>query len=273
MDVAAYPTHFSGSPTPLSSKDGTDNMTVIRMGHNLGRYRIGRANGLALFFYARMNTLNESSVTEVTTENQIPAKTGSALTPSEQFYQSLAPLLENVGYELVHLETVNNREKTLRIFIDVLGAREDKIGVEDCAIVSRALDEPLENMKEVDAYFGGAYELEVSSPGVDRPLRKARDFEKFAGRDIRLNTLRPLTSEEIGNADYHSRNPKQKNFIGILGGMEPGKNSVKLTVLASMGAAAKSKKTSKKPEKKDEILIPISLIQKANIEPDFDFAE
>lgn len=177
---------------------------------------------------------------------------------------------------------MNNRDKTLRIYIDVLGAREEGIGVEDCAIVSRALDEPLENLKEVDGFFGGAYELEVSSPGVDRPLRKARDFDKFSGRDVRIHTLRALTADEIGNTDYQTRNPKQKNFIGILGGMDGLKNSVKMTILASMGAASKtasakmlskSKKTSKKPEKKDEILIPMSLISKANIEPDFDFSE
>lgn len=220
-----------------------------------------------------MDELIESSSAETATEKETSAKAATGLSPSELLFQTLTPILEALGYEFVHLELMNNREKVLRIFIDVLGPRDEGIGVEDCAIVSRALDEPLEAMKEVDAYFGGAYELEVSSPGVDRPLRKSRDFEKFSGRDVRVHTFRPLTLEEIGNPDYLSRNPKQKNFIGILGGIEPHSNSVKLTILASMGTAAKTKKSSKKPEKKDDILIPMTLISKANIEPDFDFSE
>lgn len=215
-----------------------------------------------------MDTNIESQQPEVTT----PEKPSTAHIPS-MLFDTLTPILEGIGYELVHLEMMNNRAKTLRVFIDVTEKREGGVGVEDCAAVSRALDEPLEAMKEIDAYFGGAYELEVSSPGIDRPLRRARDFEKFSGRDIRVHTFRPLTSEEIGNADYHSRNPKQKNFLGILGGMDTGTNSVKLTILASMGAASKGQKNSKKPEKKDDILIPMTLISKANIEPDFSFIE
>jgi len=173
------------------------------------------------FFFVKMDTLIESQQEVTTTEKQATANpSAGAVSPAEKLFNTLTPILEAIGYELVHLEMMNNRMKTLRVFIDVLGSREEGIGVEDCATVSRALDEPLEGMKDVDAYFGGAYELEVSSPGVDRPLRRARDFEKFSGRDIRVHTLRPLTSDEIGNADYHSRNPKQKNFLGILGGMD-----------------------------------------------------
>ena len=150
-------------------------------------------------------------------ETPIVANTAKA-SPQSLLMDKLAPILESLGYELVHLEMQMHHGKVLRIYIDradpkaveSLGA----IGVEDCANVSRALDEPLEAMPEVDKAFGGTYELEVSSPGVDRPLRKVRDFEKFAGRDARIHTFRPLTADELGNSDYQKRNPKQKNFLG-----------------------------------------------------------
>ncbi len=215
-----------------------------------------------------------------------PAGANAKLSPAEKLIEFLTPFLEKLGYELVHLELQNHRPFTLRLYIDVLGARGEAIGVEDCAIVSRALDEPLENLPELDVYFGGAYELEVSSPGVDRPLRKARDFEKFAGRDARIHTLRALTADELGNADYQQRNPKQKNFLGVLNGVLTASDgaplAVKLTISASMGkrsageskskhTKAASKTASKTPEKKDDILVPFALISKANIEPDFDF--
>ncbi|MBS1962577.1 MAG: ribosome maturation factor RimP [Bdellovibrionales bacterium] len=203
----------------------------------------------------------------------------------------LSPILEGLGYELVHLEMQTHQGKTLRVYIDHASPREiapaklDPIGVEDCAKVSRALDEPLEAMPELDKAFGGAYELEISSPGVDRPLRKVRDFEKFSGRDARIHTFRPLTADELGNADYQKRNPKQKNFLGRLSGvivrdaagMKSDENvAVRLTVLASMGSTTKKKGAkpgkNKEPERADEILLPMSLISKANIEPNYDFS-
>lgn len=204
--------------------------------------------------------------------------------PQALLMEKLGPILEGLGYELVHLEMQMHHGKVLRVYIDRLEFNEKlgAIGVEDCANVSRALDEPLDAMLEVDKAFGGAYELEVSSPGVDRPLRKVRDFEKFAGRDARIHTFRPLTAEELGNTDYQKRNPKQKNFLGRLSGVvvtgagaSESSASVKLTVLASMGTSTKGKKPSlkkKENERTDEILLPMSLIAKANIEPDFDFS-
>lgn len=210
---------------------------------------------------------------------------------TEILIDKLSPILEGLGYELVHLEMQTHQGKTLRVFIDRADSREiavetGPIGVEDCAKVSRALDEPLEAMPELDKAFGGAYELEISSPGVDRPLRKVRDFEKFSGRDARIHTFRPLTADELGNADYQKRNPKQKNFLGRLSGVVvsggAGKTTdenaaVRLTVLASMGATATKKGAKpgkkKEPERADEILLPMSLIAKANIEPDYDFAD
>ena len=206
------------------------------------------------------------------TAERAPASPPNLLT---SLIEKLSPTIEGLGYELVHLEMQTHQGKILRVYIDRAAA--GSISVEDCATVSRALDEPLESMTEIDRAFGGTYELEVSSPGVDRPLRKPRDFEKFSGRDARIHTFRPLTADELGNAEYQKRNPKQKNFLGRLSGIVPpgpgddeGAARVKLTVLASMGSSAKGKKKKKETERADEILLPIRLISKANIEPDFD---
>lgn len=84
-----------------------------------------------------------------------------------------------MGYELVDLQA-SNGGRLLRLFIDKAGG----VGVEDCAAVSRQLARVLE-VEGVD------YErLEVSSPGLDRPLRKAGDFARFAGQraDVRMRT-------------------------------------------------------------------------------------
>ena len=85
-----------------------------------------------------------------------------------------------MGYELVELQQSGQGGRLLRLFIDKAGG----IGVEDCAAVSRQLTRVLE-VEGVD------YErLEVSSPGLDRPLRKPADFARFAGHraDVRMRT-------------------------------------------------------------------------------------
>lgn len=259
---------------------------MLQVGHNLGSLK-GEPSGspfpmVQSPLFKDMSDLIETQEQPLTTAKRIEKSQNGTLSASDRLFANLAPLVEALGYELVHIEAVNHREKILRIFIDLLGPRVDAdgnadgVGVQDCVIVTRGLDEPLDTMTELDSIFGGTYELEVSSPGVDRPLRRSKDFEKFVGRDVRINTFRPLTAEELGNADYSSKNPKQKNFIGILGGMDVSSNHVKLTVLASMGAASKTQKPKKGAKltdvKKDDILIPMALISKANIEPDFDLS-
>jgi ribosome maturation factor RimP len=92
------------------------------------------------------------------------------------------PVVAGMGYELVDLQA-SNGGRLLRLFIDKAGG----IGVEDCAAVSRQLSRVLE-VEGVD------YErLEVSSPGLDRPLRKERDFARFAGHkaEVRMRTADP----------------------------------------------------------------------------------
>ena len=164
-------------------------------------------------------------------------------TLTQKLIELITPWVSPLGYEIVYLE-VNHRQKMLRLFIDHLN-RTDGISIEDCVKVTHAFDEPLEKMSEVEqAFSGGTYELEVSSPGVDRPLRTERDYEKFKGHEVRLHTFRTLSGEEMGNADYQAKNPKQKNFLGTLQGLREGR------VVLALNLTAGHDKTQKKPGKK-----------------------
>lgn len=218
-----------------------------------------------------------TTTTETTTTKSMNDENSGST--QERLESLVVSTVEPLGYEMVHVEFQTHRNKIIRVFIDRANSSEG-IGIEDCAKVSRALDEPLEKLSEIDSALSGGYELEVSSPGVDRPLRNARDYEKFSGREARLHVFRPLTAEELANADYQKRNPKQKNFIGLIQGMDG--ESVKLSIAASMGSVAKTavkgQKKSNKPaakveEKRDLVKIPLELISKANLEPDFEVLE
>ncbi len=188
-------------------------------------------------------------------------------------------LLADLGYELIHMEAHVHRTKVLRLFIEHADWSKGGIGIEDCVKVSRALDEPLDTLPEVEALFKGAYELEVSSPGVDRPLRVLRDFERFKGREVRLYLDRPLTAEETSNEVFCSKHPKQRTFLGISQGIDPS-GKVLLEVLKDDGTSGKNKerpgKASRKGGKKgseealSRITLPPERISKANLEPDYD---
>jgi ribosome maturation factor RimP len=110
--------------------------------------------------------------------------------------------VSGLGYELVEFET-SPRARLLRVFIDKPeGEQTTKSGisVEDCALVSSQLSRVF-MVENVD------YDrLEVSSPGLDRPLVKAADYRRFAGRDVQLKLRIPL-----GN---------QRNFSGVLEGLQ-----------------------------------------------------
>lgn len=114
----------------------------------------------------------------------------------------LAELIEQavtgLGYELVDFET-SPRARLLRVFID----KEAGISVDDCSVVSNHLTR-LFAVENID------YDrLEVSSPGLDRPLKKAADFARFAGEDAQFK-LRVA----LGN---------QRNFVGTILGEQDGR--------------------------------------------------
>lgn len=112
-----------------------------------------------------------------------------------------------LGFELVDLE-VSNRGKLLRVFIDKLNPKDnqDSVNIDDCVLVSNQLGHVLTVEHEID------YDrLEVSSPGMDRVLKKEQDFVRFVGERAQIKLRVPLVSE--------NREPR-KNFIGILRGID-----------------------------------------------------
>ena len=114
------------------------------------------------------------------------------------------PVVAGMGYELVDVQA-SNGGRLLRLFIDKPGG----VGLEDCAAVSRQLSRVFE-VEGID------YErLEVSSPGLDRPLRKGADFARFAGQKAEV---RMRTPDATG----------RRRFVGVLRGAEQGRVSLEL---------------------------------------------
>jgi ribosome maturation factor RimP len=110
----------------------------------------------------------------------------------------LEQAVSQLGYEMVDLE-ISGRGKLLRLFIDKPGG----ITIDDCAIVSEHVSHLLAVEHDID------YDrLEVSSPGLDRVLKKVSDFERFAGNRVQVKLRVPVDG--------------RKNYVGILRGIEQG---------------------------------------------------
>nr|WP_301334311.1 ribosome maturation factor RimP [Solimonas sp. SE-A11] len=102
----------------------------------------------------------------------------------ERLVQMLEPVVESMGYELVLLEySPNSHNALLRLFIDSANG----IGLEDCEKVSREVAAQL----DVEDPISTQYSLEVSSPGLDRPLVKPAHFERFMNEQARIQLLAP----------------------------------------------------------------------------------
>ncbi|MBD2814897.1 ribosome maturation factor RimP [Xenorhabdus sp. Flor] len=86
--------------------------------------------------------------------------------------------VEALGFELVGLEFIRARVSTLRVYID----SEEGITVDDCADVSHQVSAVL----DVEDPISGLYNLEISSPGLDRPLFKAEHYQRFMGEEVSL---------------------------------------------------------------------------------------
>lgn len=93
----------------------------------------------------------------------------------------LTPVIEGLGYELVDLQfRSENRRRVLRLLVDRLGG----ITLDECVGLSREIGPHL----DVADLIPGSYVLEVSSPGIQRPLRRARDYERFRGEKVVVRT-------------------------------------------------------------------------------------
>lgn len=113
------------------------------------------------------------------------------------------PLVASEGLELLDLEFLREPSGwVLRLFIDKPGGT---VGVDECALASRAVDKAL----DVEDFIPHEYALEVSSPGLNRPLKKIEHFQQAVGQKVKLKTYAPLFE------------PPRKNFVGTLTSVLP----------------------------------------------------
>ena len=100
------------------------------------------------------------------------------------------PVLEEMELEL--MEVQYRREQSgwvLRLTID----KPDGVNLDDCAVASRELSQLL----DIEDFIDQAYNLEVSSPGLDRPLKSMADFHRFIGRKAKIKTIEPIAGEHV----------------------------------------------------------------------------
>ena len=103
----------------------------------------------------------------------------------DELTEMLLPAVERLGYELTDLEMqLGGRNGFVRLYID----RPEGIGLDDCEKVSRAVSALL----DVEDPLPGHYNLEVSSPGLDRKLTKKEHFQRFAGQTVKVRTRFPV---------------------------------------------------------------------------------
>nr|C6E2Q3.1 RecName: Full=Ribosome maturation factor RimP [Geobacter sp. M21] len=132
----------------------------------------------------------------------------------ERVTEIIAEVGAPLGIELVDLEYKREgRDMVVRVFLE---KREGGINLDDCAEVSRQLSDIL----DVEDFMPERYTLEVSSPGICRPLKKVVDYERFMGHLIKVKTFEMLP-DEAGN--------KRKTFTGKLTGIADGVIGIDLT--------------------------------------------
>ena len=143
-------------------------------------------------------------------------------------WELFEPVVEGLGYDLVEIEHFPNpKHGVLRLYID----KEGGIKVTDCSAVSRQIGALI----DVEDPIRGKFNLEVSSPGSDRPLRRLKDFQRFTGSMVKLKTVMPLDG--------------QRNFKGRL--LQADEETVVIETDT------------------DELSLPMSSIDKARIVPEF----
>ncbi|HBA89143.1 MAG TPA: ribosome maturation factor [Geobacter sp.] len=153
---------------------------------------------------------------------------------AEKITEILTGIVEPLGIGLVDIEYKREgRNMVLRVFLE----KEAGIMLDDCADVSRQLSDIL----DVEDFMPEHYTLEVSSPGICRPLKKVADYQRFAGRLIKVKTF-DVVLDDAGN--------KRKTFVGTLTGIENDMIAIHLT-------------------EGQHATIPLDKVAKANLEFEF----
>lgn len=112
------------------------------------------------------------------------------------------PIVEKFNYDLVDVEFVKEGpDYFLRIFID----KPNGITIDDCQKVSKMISEKLDDLDPIDR----SYYLEVSSPGIDRPLKNDRDLKKNVGKEVEIKLYAPLDGKKIYVGNLKDFNDEQ----------------------------------------------------------------
>lgn len=140
------------------------------------------------------------------------------------------PVIEQLGYRLVRIKVSSGEECTIQIMAE---RPDGSMTVEDCEAISRALSPVFDVNEPIDR----AYRLEISSPGIDRPLVRRSDFERYAGHLVKVEMEVPVAG--------------RKRFRGIIDGVE--------------GDAAKLTRDDPKADEDPAVLLPIADMGEAKL--------
>ena len=147
---------------------------------------------------------------------------------TNQMWDLLEPVVTGMGYELVEIEyNPSTRHGVLRIYID----HEDGIQLDDCTDVSHQVSALL----DVEDLIQGHYNLEVSSPGLDRPLTSIKDYQRFTGEIVKIKTAMAIDG--------------RRNFKGRLRGVEADEINIECDG--------------------QQFYLPLASIEKARLVPEF----
>jgi ribosome maturation factor RimP len=100
--------------------------------------------------------------------------------------QMIEPEVKALGFDLVRVKMIGGEDLTLQIMAERPETRQ--LNIDDCAAISRRLSDILDETDPIEE----AYRLEVSSPGIDRPLTRLKDFSDWAGHEARVNLIEPV---------------------------------------------------------------------------------
>ena len=124
--------------------------------------------------------------------------------------EKVFPVIEGLGYEVVDAEYKSLRDKNMHLIFYIYS--DAGVSLDDCERVSNAIDGVLE---ELDPTDGAPYCLDVSSPGLDRPFKTARDFGRGIGKEVEITLYGPI---KIDSGDAKAK--PERRFEGVLRGYD-----------------------------------------------------